>query len=126
MTNDRYRFLAFALTLAALVVMFGLACFLAWLGRSVEAIGIGGALSGLLGLLGVLAAGKQQSEELNSNFSQLVEHLGRSVPQEAMGNMQREQVRQGAREGTREGVEEGLDAAGGGGTGGEPLPDYAS
>jgi preprotein translocase subunit SecY len=60
--SDRYRFFAFIATLIALVLMFIAACVLLWQGRSVEAVGIGGALTGLIGLAGVLAGGKNSPE----------------------------------------------------------------
>ena len=45
-------------------LMFLAACGLAWVGRSVEAIGIGGALTGLIGLAGVLAGSKPNTDEV--------------------------------------------------------------
>lgn len=62
--SENLRYNAFVATLIALVVMFLAACGLAWIGRSVEAIGIGGALTGLIGLAGVLAGSKQHSDEV--------------------------------------------------------------
>lgn len=62
--SERLRYNAFVATLLALVTMFLAACGLAWVGRSVEAIGIGGALTGLIGLAGVLAGSKQHSDEV--------------------------------------------------------------
>ncbi len=62
--NDKLRFYAFISTLFALVTMFIAACVLAYNGRSVEAIGIGGALTGLIGLAGVLAGAKQHTDEV--------------------------------------------------------------
>lgn len=57
--HDRFR--AFIATLIALAFMFFSACMLAWAGRSVEALGISGALTGLIGLAGVLAGTRQPS-----------------------------------------------------------------
>jgi preprotein translocase subunit SecY len=62
--NETLRYRAFIATLISLVSMFMAACFLAWVGRSVEAIGIGGALTGLIGLAGVLAGAKPHSDEV--------------------------------------------------------------
>lgn len=62
--SDKFRFYAFIGTLIALVVMFLAACGLAYLGRSVEAIGVSGALTGLIGLAGVLAGTKQHSDQV--------------------------------------------------------------
>ena len=62
--SEILRYRAFLATLLALVVMFIAACVLAYNGRSVEAIGIGGALTGLIGLAGVLAGAKQHSDEV--------------------------------------------------------------
>ncbi len=56
---DRFR--AFVACLITLAIMFALACLLAWAGRSVEALGISGALTGLIGLAGVLAGTRQPS-----------------------------------------------------------------
>jgi small neutral amino acid transporter SnatA (MarC family) len=65
--NEKLRYNAFIATLLTLAFMFGCACILAWLGRSVEAIGVGGALTGLIGLAGVLAGSKQHSDEVTVN-----------------------------------------------------------
>lgn len=62
--QNRYR--AFIATLIAMIVMFGLSCLLLWLGRSVEAIGIGGVMMGLLSLLGVLVGAKQDSVTIDN------------------------------------------------------------
>lgn len=62
--NEKLRYNAFLATLVTLGFMFGCACILAWLGKSVEAIGVGGALTGLIGLAGVLAGSKQHSDEV--------------------------------------------------------------
>lgn len=55
----RYR--AFIATLSAMIVMFLASCVLLYFGRSVEAIGIGGVMMGLLSLLGVLVGAKQDT-----------------------------------------------------------------
>jgi hypothetical protein len=59
MTSD-FRFYALLAVLATLLAMFLSACILAYNGRSVEAIGIGGALTGLIGIAGTLVGSKQQ------------------------------------------------------------------
>lgn len=62
--SNRHKYLAFVVTMGALVTMFALACLLAYNGRSVEAIGISGALTGLIALAGTLAGGRQQMDEV--------------------------------------------------------------
>lgn len=61
MTAER-RFHAFLAVLGVLALMFIAACVLAYFGRSVEAIGIGGAMTGLIALAGTLAGQRQPSE----------------------------------------------------------------
>jgi hypothetical protein len=74
--NERFRFYSFIGTLITLAFMFLVASLLAWTGRSVEAIGIGGALTGLIGLAGVLAgartpaAGTTQTGDVNVETKQ--------------------------------------------------------
>ena len=50
--TEKHALIAFESVLLAIVVLFALACFLLYLGRSVEAIGIGGVMTGLIGILG--------------------------------------------------------------------------
>jgi hypothetical protein len=50
--TDRHMLIAFLSTLAAIVVLFALACVCLYNGKSVEAIGIGGVMTGLIGVLG--------------------------------------------------------------------------
>jgi hypothetical protein len=58
--NTSFRFYALLAVLVTLLIMFIAACILAYNGRSVEAIGIGGALTGLIGIAGTLVGSKQQ------------------------------------------------------------------
>ncbi len=50
--TDHQAMIAYIATLAAIIVMFGMACLCLYAGRSVEAIGIGGVMTGLIGVLG--------------------------------------------------------------------------
>lgn len=52
MTEDRHSLIAFLATLGAIIVLFIAACVCLVLGKSVEAIGIGGVMTGLIGVLG--------------------------------------------------------------------------
>lgn len=70
MNDDKHTLIAFLATLAAIVVLFIAACVcLAW-GKSVEAIGIGGVMTGLIGVLGTFrprssTATVQQADTVN-------------------------------------------------------------
>lgn len=57
-----FRFYALLAVLGTLLVMFIAACVLAYNGRSVEAIGIGGALTGLIGIAGTLVGSPKAAE----------------------------------------------------------------
>jgi hypothetical protein len=48
----KYSFFCFCATLAAIVLLYSLGALLAWSGRPAEALGIGGAGTGLIGILG--------------------------------------------------------------------------
>ncbi len=50
--NDRHVLIAFIATLTAIVILYGLGAILAFQGRPVEALGLGGAGTGLIGVLG--------------------------------------------------------------------------
>ncbi len=50
--TDKHTLIAFMATLAAIVLLFCIASVLLYFGRSVEAIGIGGVMTGLIGILG--------------------------------------------------------------------------
>lgn len=50
--TDKHTLIAFLATLGAIVLLFGLSALCLWAGRSVEAIGIGGVMTGLIGILG--------------------------------------------------------------------------
>jgi membrane associated rhomboid family serine protease len=65
------RFYAFLAVLGALLVMFVAACILAYNNRSVEAIGISGALTGLIALAGTLAGQRQPTDHENQEEPRL-------------------------------------------------------
>lgn len=50
--NDRDTLIAFCAVLAAIVILYGLGAILAFSGKAVEALGLGGAGTGLIGVLG--------------------------------------------------------------------------
>lgn len=50
--TEKHNLIAFLSVLAAIVILFVIASVLLYFGRSVEAIGIGGAITGLIGVLG--------------------------------------------------------------------------
>jgi uncharacterized membrane protein len=50
--SDRHMLIAFLATLGAIVVLFGMAAYCLYHGKSVEAVGIGGVMTGLIGVLG--------------------------------------------------------------------------
>ncbi len=52
---EQFRFYSFLATLVSIVAMFVASCVLAWAGKSVESLGISGAIAGLLGVAGMLA-----------------------------------------------------------------------
>lgn len=63
MTNQ-HRFYALLAVLLTLFGMFVAACVLAYNNRSVEAIGISGALTGLIALAGTLAGQRQPTDSV--------------------------------------------------------------
>ena len=52
MNEDNHTLIAFLATLGAIVLLFAAACICLAFGKSVEAIGIGGVMTGLIGVLG--------------------------------------------------------------------------
>lgn len=52
MTEDKHNLIAFLATLGAIIILFIAACVCLVVGKSVEAIGIGGVMTGLIGVLG--------------------------------------------------------------------------
>ena len=50
--NDRYQLVAFLATLCAIVILVALGAYMATQGKSAEALGIGGAVTGLIGVIG--------------------------------------------------------------------------
>jgi hypothetical protein len=52
MSDDKHTLIAFLATLGAIVALFIAACVCLAFGKSVEAIGIGGVMTGLIGVLG--------------------------------------------------------------------------
>lgn len=52
MNAENHTLIAFLAVLGAIVLLFIAACFCLFYGKSVEAIGIGGVMTGLIGVLG--------------------------------------------------------------------------
>lgn len=50
--TEHHTLIAFLSVLSAIVLLFLMACILLYFGKSVEAIGIGGVMTGLIGVLG--------------------------------------------------------------------------
>ena len=50
--NDRHGYLAFVAVLIAIIIVYAIAAFVVWLGKPVEALGISGVGTGLIGVLG--------------------------------------------------------------------------
>ncbi len=62
--SEKHKFQAFIAALVVLVILFLAACLLAYHGRSVEALGISGVMTGIITLLGALVGTKQQTDEV--------------------------------------------------------------
>lgn len=56
--SERHTFIAFLAILGAIVLLFAIASLLLYHGRSVEAVGIGGVMTGLIGVLGTFRPSK--------------------------------------------------------------------
>ena len=50
--TDRHSFLAFIAVLVAIIAVYSIAAYVTWLGKPVEALGISGVGTGLIGVLG--------------------------------------------------------------------------
>ena len=50
--NDKFGFLAFMAVLVAIIAVYAIAAYVVWLGKPVEALGISGVGTGLIGVLG--------------------------------------------------------------------------
>ncbi len=53
--DRQYSFLAFLATLSTLIIVIGIAAWLAYCGKYAEALGVGGVLTGLIGIATLLA-----------------------------------------------------------------------
>jgi hypothetical protein len=62
MNNDKHNLIAFLSVLSAIVLLFMIASVLLYFSRSVEAIGIGGAITGLIGVLGTFRPQQRPSQ----------------------------------------------------------------
>ena len=60
--NERHTLTAFLSVLGAIVLLFSIASVLLYFGRSVEAIGIGGVMTGLIGILGTFRPQQRKVE----------------------------------------------------------------
>lgn len=64
--TDNHTMFAFLATLLAIVVLFIVSAVLAYNGKSVEAIGIGGVMTGLIGVLGTFRPQQRKVEVDNT------------------------------------------------------------
>lgn len=60
--NERQAFFAFLAILGSIVLLFSIASLLLYFGRSVEAVGIGGVMTGLIGVLGSFTPQRRKVE----------------------------------------------------------------
>lgn len=72
--SDRDTLWAFMAVLAAIVLLYGIGAVLAWSGKPMEALGLGGAGTGLIGVLGTFkprspTANVEQAETVNQGAS---------------------------------------------------------
>lgn len=58
--NERNHFLSYVSTLGALVAIYVVGAVLAWQGKPLEALGLSGVGTGLIGVLGAMARGRQK------------------------------------------------------------------
>lgn len=71
--TQRDQLIAYLATLAAIIVLFVAACICLYNGKSVEAVGIGGVMTGLIGVLGAFrpqqakSTGSTESGDVNLN-----------------------------------------------------------
>lgn len=63
MNSEKYNLIAFLSVLGAIIILFIAACVCLFFGRSVEAIGIGGVMTGLIGVLGTFRPTKVAAVE---------------------------------------------------------------
>lgn len=63
---DKHMLIAFLATLGAIVLLFAMACWCLYNNKSVEAIGIGGVMTGLIGVLGSFRPQQRQTKEPSS------------------------------------------------------------
>lgn len=64
--SDNHTMVAFLATLVAIVLLFVISALLAYHGKSVEAIGIGGVMTGLIGVLGTFRPQQRKVEVDNT------------------------------------------------------------
>lgn len=65
--TEKHTFYCFIAVLGAITVLFGIASLLLYHGRSVEAVGIGGVMTGLIGVLGGLRPQSRKVEVDNES-----------------------------------------------------------
>ena len=64
--SERHNLVAFLCVLGAIVLLFTIASVLLYFGKSVEAVGIGGVMTGLIGVLGTFRPQQRKVEVDNS------------------------------------------------------------
>lgn len=65
MTNEHHNLIAFLATLTAIVILVLAGAFLATQGKSAEALGIGAAVTGLIGVMGTFRPRQPQQDKPN-------------------------------------------------------------
>jgi hypothetical protein len=60
--SERFRLIAFLATLVNIQIMFIVSCILLYNGRSVEAIGVGSIMVGLIGIAGTLVGARAPAD----------------------------------------------------------------
>ena len=73
--TDRHTIIAFLSTLAAILYLVTIAAVLAYFGKYAEAIGIGGAVTGLIGIAGAMKPMGKGSAQQDANLATALDKL---------------------------------------------------
>lgn len=72
--NERHSLISFLATLVAIVVLVALGAYMANLGKPTEALGIGGAVTGLIGVIGTFRPRTQQPDNQDVTVTNPPDH----------------------------------------------------
>lgn len=77
--TEKHMLIAFLATLAAIVVLVCVGAYAASLGKSIEALGIGGAVTGLIGVIGTMRprASTPDNQDVTVTNSPKIQHRRR-------------------------------------------------